>query len=1588
MKKFLKNPLVLFILLGLSANITNAQLDIIGDADVNQNDIKSYGIFSGTTSIYAATWNVRGGTIQSQSLSNITIKWTTVGTGIINYSVSSSSGGTMITEKLVTVSAVQAPDTPQNPIILSQDCISAILQKTGTIPLEEVWYWQTSSLGKSTSYSETSNYNVTSSGTYYIRAKNTSSGLWSTSSGSVSVSILGVPTTPVASVTHPTCSLSTGSITITSPTTAGNTYSFDNGVTYQAGATKSGLAAGTYNLKVKNSEGCVSASAPAVINAAPAAPTTPVASVTHPTCSLSTGSITITSPTTAGNTYSFDNGVTYQASATKSGLAAGTYNLKVKNSAGCVSASAPAVINSSSTLIITWYADTDGDSFGDLNNAISNCSQPINYVSNSNDYDDSTANITNIAPQYFYKDTDTDGFGDPSDSVYFSNKPTGYVTNNTDNCPTIYDLSNTCDVYVQPTLSNENYIYTRTYQTETTTGTVSSNKDVIENITYFDGLGRPMQSIGIKQSASEKDIITHIGYDALGRQDKDWLPYYEATGNKGSYRGDVSLNTQQYYQSNYPIDFSGIALAQDITAYSQKLFEASPLNRVLQQAAPGDAWKLGGGHEIGFNYQSNTFDAANPTNPANDNVRLFAVTFIDPNNTQAPQLSDSGNYGSGQLYKSIVYDENHTTGSNHSTEEFKDKQGQVILKRAYADVNSVSTAHDTYYVYDDYGNLTYVLPPKMDASSVIITTINSQLNDLGYQYKYDHRNRLAEKKIPGKDWEYIVYDKLDRSVLTQDAVLRPDKKWLFTKYDVFGRVAYTGIYTHTAIIGQNDMHLLVDSHLGGLFESRQVSSANNYYSNDAYPISGTEVLTINYYDDYNFGVPANPVNRTYTDSITTRTKGLATGSKVKVLGQTNNWITTTSYYDEKARPIYSHSNNEYLETTDIAESKLDFVGKVEKTKTTHNKTGQTQIITEDTFAYDHAGRLKSQTQTINGVNPETIVTNSYDELGQLIGKGIGNTETTPLQTVNYAYNIRGWLKQINDPNILGTDLFGFKIGYNEGVKPLYNGNISSTEWGTASINDTGNLVSSKYNYTYDALNRITSGIDNTIDTRYSLSSISYDKNGNIQSLQRTGHIDEQVTAFGIMDNLVYNYGTVNGNQLLSVTDSSLKTTGFNDGNTVGNDYTYDANGNMLKDLNKRMTSNILYNHLNLPTKVTFAADKYIDYIYDATGVKLEKVVTEGTAITRTKYAGNYVYENGALQFFNTAEGYVEPVNASDYNLGFNYVYQYKDHLGNIRLSYSDKNKNGVILVSTDLLLTEIVEENNYYPFGLKHQGYNNAKGAMRNHKYGFNGKEEQDDDLGGNKLDWLDFGARNYDAALGRWMNIDPLAENSRRWTPYNYAYNNPMYFVDPDGMQADDWKTNAQGKLEYDKNLTNENASTQLKKGESYVGKSFVAKDQNGSIYSFKSDGEVEKSKADVTMVKAAGVDTDSMMEVKSSVVEEGTNVKQPQEANAMLVGVLSFATADAATPEPTDAVASLKVIGYGILATAAIITGQILSESDVVMEFAKTKSGKAAEVSGAEHTSGARASTKSKHEAGQARNQQVNRDKKRQNPNWRSNK
>ena len=1220
--------------------------------------------------------------------------------------------------------------------------------------------WYSASTGGTLLYTGTSytTPSISSSTTYYATSYNNSTGCIDTDRKSITATINAIPSLASGSG-NSRCG--TGTVTLTASSgTDGNTirwYSMSTGGTLLytgTSYTTPSLSSSTtyYATSYNSSTGCIDTDRKAItatINAIPSL----ASGSGNSRCG--TGTVTLTASSgTDGNTirwYSMSTGGTLLytgTSYTTPSLSSSTtyYATSYDSSTGCIDTDRKAI---TATIVASsiLYADTDSDGYGNPNSTITTCNQDVGYVNNGDDYDDSTENITNIAPSYFYKDDDNDGLGDPNNSVYYSARPAGYVVDNTDTCPD--DDTNTCvlDVpYTAPQFSNENYVFTQVFQTETTTGNVSYTKDVIEQITYFDGLGRPMQQIGIGQSPTGgKDIVTHIAYDSIGRQDKDYLPYVpSSTGANGLYKTDALTATNGFYFS--------AKYDNTTNPYSQKQFEASPLNRVLQQAAPGNVWALGSGHEIKFDYGTNT-----ATEVSLFEVSLFKVT-LDAN--YVPTLVKNGNYNASQLYKNINKDENWTLDNDpdHTTEEFKNKQGQVVLKRTYN-----SGPHDTFYVYDDYGNLTYVLPPLANAQTINI--LATTLKDLCYQYQYDGRNRLVEKQLPGKEREYIVYDVLDRPVLTQDAIQKTKGEWLFTKYDVLGRVAYTGIFSN--VLNREAQQALFDAKKGTPSENYETRiSAAPYYTNVNYPDTGLEILTINYYDNYDDITTVKTITYDITKTSTTRTKGLATGSEVKVLDQDDTWITTINYYDEKARPVYITSVNDYLNTTDIVESTLDFVGKVEKSTTTHKKIGKDDIVTVDVFIYDHTGRLKAQNQTINSQSVETIVNNTYDELGALISKQVGGG----LQDIAYKYNIRGWLTDIND--VTNTNkLFNFNIGYIEGLIPLYNGNISQTKWRTK--NDDSSLKT--YEYTYDALNRLTNAEDNLDKLNVTL---NYDKNGNISNLVRLGHIVGGGTIpdinnpshFGAMDNLDYTY-EANSNKLKQVLDNGNETYGFKDSTENDQDYWYDVNGNMTKDDNKGIT-NIEYNHLNLPSKVHFGSNN-IEYIYDATGVKQKKIVSTGA---ETQYAGNYIYENNVLQFFNHAEGYVNNDNGT-----YKYVYQYKDHLGNIRLSYSDANNNGTIEVTSNPLTTEIVEENNYYPFGLKHKGYNNN--IVSEHKWKYNGKELQDE----LDLNWYDLGARNLDHALGRFMNVDPRAEDYNFQSVYAFANNNPVLFVDINGEGVDD---------------------------------------------------------------------------------------------------------------------------------------------------------------------------------------------------------
>ena len=412
---------------------------------------------------------------------------------------------------------------------------------------------------------------------------------------------------------------------------------------------------------------------------------------------------------------------------------------------------------------------------------------------------------------------------------------------------------------------------------------------------------------------------------------------------------------------------------------------------------------------------------------------------------------------------------------------------------------------------------------------------------------------------------------------------------------------------------------------------------------------------------------------------------------------------------------------------------------------THTASGKTTRTEVYTYTYDHADRISKVRHSLGGTSI-TLYDATYDNFGRLLTKQYHGTSTNKL---TYAYNLRSWLTGIS-----GT-CFTQNLYYNTGVGTAkYNGSISSMTW------KSGNESTVRgYKFTYDGLDRMlnaTYGETASISTnanRFSENVTGYDKNGNIKSLQRYGQTG--ASAYGLIDNLTF---TLNGNQLSRVDDAVMASAygggfEFKDGVKQVGEYTYDANGNLTKDLNKGITD-IQYNCLNLPSAVTFSDGSTITYVYAADGTKLRTVHKIGGATTTTDYCGNVVYENGAQKLLITEEGYIT---LSDNK----YYYYLKDHQGNNRVVI---NQSGAV-----------EETNHYYLFG----GVFASSTSTQPYKYN---SKEYDTKKG---LNWYDYGARHYDAVLGRFMTVDPLAEKYYSESLYTYCYSNPINCIDPNGKDG-----------------------------------------------------------------------------------------------------------------------------------------------------------------------------------------------------------
>jgi RHS repeat-associated protein len=777
--------------------------------------------------------------------------------------------------------------------------------------------------------------------------------------------------------------------------------------------------------------------------------------------------------------------------------------------------------------------------------------------------------------------------------------------------------------------TTENFVKTykaRTPTTSVTSVTGGTSSQSYKNFTYLDGLGRPMQTVGKASTIGGKDLITPIEYDDFGRQQKEYLPYYETGGTQdGSFRTNAdsihTIRTSTIYGDSY--------------GYSQIDFEPSPLNRVNKQAAPGASWHLGTGKEIKFDRRTNTVA---------DSVRIWT---LDSNGLPITNSS----YAANSLWVEINYDEDDI-----QTVQFTDKLGRVILKKTEGCVTPVTDGHSgwlsTYYVYDDLGQLRVVIPPlAIDLFEVNDVWAMSNDPDLAFEqyfrYTYDGRGRMTEKKVPGKDAEYILYDAQDRPVGMQDGVLRTSSKWLYSRYDALGRVLSTGLVTKSSQSLET---------LQGILNTAGPNNASlvNGVVTNGWPNEEGELLTVNYYDSYtNLSAYSYQANTGFDAQASTRVHGLQTGMKVKNL-ESGEYYISAIFYDDKGRVIQSLSDHQKGGTIRTS-TNYNFENQPISSLTSSTNTGVDDILR--VYSYNVIGQLAFIDHTVDGTT-RRIVQNTYNDLGQLIEKSFPEIS---FGNQTYTYNIRGWLKNLGSLLPNGYTQVNY---YQESgaATPRYNGNISRIDWGGKEGSE-GAYKTRTYEYIYDHANRLKTANFNASSelNRFTVSGITYDANGNIHSLKRNNQ--RALSDYEQVDDLEYSYFNY-GNRLSQVKDNNATLTytakDFKDQGTT--EYGYDANGNMTSNEDKQITT-IAYNHLNLPKEIALTSGAKIHFAYDATGNKLSQTVYDASGnITKTQdYIGEIVLLDGALDYLIHEEGRF--VAEADTLWSEFYV---KDHLGNVR----------------------------------------------------------------------------------------------------------------------------------------------------------------------------------------------------------------------------------------------------------------------------------------------------------------------------------
>jgi len=872
----------------------------------------------------------------------------------------------------ITVTLNPFPSTPSSPTIQS-NCITAVLAM-GSVPGGETWYWQgTNSSGVSTSNSS-STFNVSSNGTYYLRSQS-SAGCWSAGSSSVSVTLNALPSAP----SSPTIQSNCGTEVIARGTPPGGVTWYwqdtnSSGTsTSNSSATYSTSVSGTYYLRGRdNTTLCWSNSTAIALSVQ----TIPNASAGNQNIfSGQQTSIAITNPNSVpGTTFSWTapaqtnvtggqpgSGSTIAQTLTTPGSGTATYTI-TPSANGCAGSpvTATATVFPAATVTSVGTPAVVIGSTASLQATSGYTS--YQWVKNGTDIAGATASTysATAAADYAVRVTITGGASATSTTF------------------TVYAMGMQPDATVNAELTT---ILRKPGVTNTTDLYALQPSEYKQSIVYVDKLARPVQTIAIGQSPLQKDIITPMDYDTL--TPTAYLGYVSSAKNGLRQTTAIAGSGGSYTTSDQYLFYQQTTakIATSTAPFAKAVYESSPSRRLIEQGSTGTDWQPGTGGALG----AHTTKSEVHTNAAND-VKIYTAN------------GPGSYYAAGVLLVRKGIDAN-----GNSTLVYTDKMGRTVLKREQIDatIEGVNLSFlETYYVYDNLGNLVLQVPPKAVVQLNTGTSWSQAFSDQWcFTYAYDHRNRLVTKKTPGTAPANYAYDPLNRLTLVQDGNLNGLHKWVFTKYDAKGRPVMTGLYTNATQTTVATIQTLLDGLYTGtnpFFEER--GTTLHGYTNQSFPTANAdsspiEVLAVNYYDNYDFDTNGTDDFSYTVQGITGEgaqgsSFGLPTGSK-KVVLNSSTWLYTYQFYDRFGRVIQVRGNNHLSATVDnLSTVVYDFEGKILQTKVFHN-AGVNQTTVLKKMSYDHAGRLIKVYQNLNNEpNDQLVAQYNYNELGQAVEKNL------------------------------------------------------------------------------------------------------------------------------------------------------------------------------------------------------------------------------------------------------------------------------------------------------------------------------------------------------------------------------------------------------------------------------------------------------------------------------------------------------------------------------------------------------------------------------------------------------------------------